>query len=163
MTDGLLRIGEVAERLGVSTRTLRYYEELGLLAPSGHSPGGSRRYSEADVERVLHIRELQTLFGFDLDHIRPMLQAEDRLQALRTEYKAGVPKRREQAMLDECFAINDELQRLVSSKIDALQGALAELRAKARRYEEFAGERGLRGRTTATGAHRGRPAVRVGT
>ncbi len=50
--DGLLRIGEAAERAGVSCRTLRYYEELGLLVPAGHSAGGARRYTGDDVERL---------------------------------------------------------------------------------------------------------------
>ena len=61
------RIGEIADAAGVSTRTLRYYEELGLVSPSGHSPGGARRYSDADLARVLRIRELQDLVGFNLD------------------------------------------------------------------------------------------------
>jgi len=59
----LLPIGEAATRLGVSTRTLRYYEELGLVAPSGRTQGGSRRYAEPDVERVQHVRELQQVLG----------------------------------------------------------------------------------------------------
>jgi DNA-binding transcriptional MerR regulator len=139
----LLRIGEVAERLGVSTRTLRYYEELHLLDPSGHSPGGSRRYSQADVERVLHIRELQQVFGFDLDRIRHMLEAEDRLAALRAEFRQGVEAGREAAILHECFDINDRLQQMVAEKIGALEGVMAELRAKAKRYAEFAEERGI--------------------
>ena len=62
----LFRIGEAAERAGVSSRTLRWYEEIGLLAPSGHSSGGARRYSEDDLTRIEHIRELQSLLGLDL-------------------------------------------------------------------------------------------------
>ena len=50
--ESTYRIGEVAERFGVSTRTLRYYEEVGLIVPSGKSPGGSRRYSDADITRI---------------------------------------------------------------------------------------------------------------
>src|SRR5271165_6759045 len=86
-TEGrLLRIGEMAERTGVSERTLRYYEELDLLVPAGHSPGGSRRYSELEVARVLRIRELQQLLGLNLDEIRTVLAAEDRLEALRAAW-----------------------------------------------------------------------------
>ena len=59
--DAEFRIGEVAQRAGVTTRTLRYYQELGLLSPSGASPGGSRRYSEADVNRLLRILELRNV------------------------------------------------------------------------------------------------------
>jgi len=67
--DGM-RIGEVAERIGVTTRTLRYYEEVGLVTPTSRSTGGTRRYSEQDYARVLRIRELQALMGFNLDEVR---------------------------------------------------------------------------------------------
>jgi DNA-binding transcriptional MerR regulator len=144
MTESLLRIGEAAERCGVSTRTLRYYEELGLLAPSGHSPGGSRRYATADIERLQHIRELRDVLGFDLDQIRDILAAEDRLEEMRTEYRKGVSAKRQEDLLDECFAINDRLQQHVATKLGVLEGFAAELRARARKYEDFAAERGIR-------------------
>jgi DNA-binding transcriptional MerR regulator len=138
-----LRIGEVARRLGVSTRTLRYYEELGLVAPSDRSPGGSRRYAEVDVERIVHIRELQQVLGFDLDQIGQMLEAEDRLDVLRTEYRNGPSAKRQAAILQECVDLNQRLQALVGRKMGQLEGMLAELKAKARRYEEVAAEKGL--------------------
>ena len=65
-----LRIGQAAAIVGVSTRTLRYYEELGLLHPSSRSPGGGRRYCEEDLARLLRIRELQSLMGFNLRDIQ---------------------------------------------------------------------------------------------
>lgn len=81
--DGLLKIGVVAARLGISERTLRYYEEVGLLRPHQHHPGAGRRYCDADVERVQRIRELQGLMGFNLEEIRRIVAAEDRLRSLR--------------------------------------------------------------------------------
>jgi DNA-binding transcriptional MerR regulator len=48
----LSQIGGVAERLGVSTRTIKYYEELGLVSPENRSPGGFRLYNASDVERL---------------------------------------------------------------------------------------------------------------
>ena len=135
-----MRIGEVARRLDVSTRTLRYYEELGLVEPSDRSPGGSRRYAEADVERIVHIRELQQVLGFDLDRIRQMLEAEDRLTELRTGYRKGPAPKRQAAILQECVDINSRLQTLVGEKMGQLEGMLAELKAKAKRYEEVAAE-----------------------
>ncbi|MGH8921747.1 MAG: MerR family transcriptional regulator, partial [Actinomycetes bacterium] len=63
-SDGpLLGIGKAAEELGVSERALRYYQQIGLLTPSGRTPGGLRRYSAADLDRVRRIRELQRLLG----------------------------------------------------------------------------------------------------
>ncbi|MBV9665904.1 MAG: MerR family transcriptional regulator [Actinobacteria bacterium] len=139
----LLPIGAVAQRLGVSTRTLRYYEELGLVAPSGRTKGGSRRYAEADVERVQHIRELQQVLGFNLDEIAEILGAEARLAELRTEYKAGVSPKRQTTIIYEAMELNARLQQQVDDKIGVLEGFRAELRATARRYRDVATERGI--------------------
>ena len=74
----LFQIGEVAERVGLSLRTLRYYEEVGLVLPSGRSPGGFRLYNEADVERVAFVKQMKPL-EFSLDEIRELLAIRDRL------------------------------------------------------------------------------------
>jgi MerR family transcriptional regulator, repressor of the yfmOP operon len=132
-----LRIGELARRAGVSTRTIRYYEELGLLVPSGHSSGGARRYSEANAERLLRIRELQELMALNLDEIRTILLAEDRLQKLRAEFRSGgvASKRREQIVL-EAIDINAKLRQRVSERVANMERFLNELETKARRYNE---------------------------
>jgi DNA-binding transcriptional MerR regulator len=133
-----VRIGEAAARAGVSTRTLRYYEELGLLPPSFHSPGGARRYSAEDVARLLRIRELQDLMGFDLDQIRTVLTSEDRLQRLRTEWLGGdlEPVRQREIVL-EAIDINDELRREVRLKLARTKAFIDELEEKARKYRGF--------------------------
>ena len=69
-------VRELADEFAITTRTLRYYEELGLLAPAEYSTGGARRYAEQDVARLLRIRELQELLGFDLGEIKVVLGAE---------------------------------------------------------------------------------------
>src|ERR1700722_5342834 len=84
----LLGIGAAAARLGVSGRALRYYQQIGLIAPAGTTPGGLRRYSESDLARVARIRELQTLLGLNLDEIAVVLRNEDRLPPLRACYHA---------------------------------------------------------------------------
>src|SRR5438105_12090673 len=63
---GYLQIGEVAERTGVTQRTLRFYEEKGLLKPPSRMEGGFRLYSAEDVQRVERIRQMQNLLGFTL-------------------------------------------------------------------------------------------------
>ena len=72
----LLKIGEFARQAGVSLRTLRYYEELGLIAPTARTRGGFRYYREADLSRLRLIREMQEL-GLTLDHIGDLLVAPD--------------------------------------------------------------------------------------
>src|SRR3989304_3948597 len=71
-----LQIGEVAERTGLTQRTLRFYEEKGLLKPPTRMEGGFRLYSEADVQRLQQIKRLQQLLGFSLAEIKEMVDAE---------------------------------------------------------------------------------------
>jgi len=139
--DAPLAIGEIARRLGVSTRTLRYYQELGLVEPSGSSPGGNRRYNELDVARVQHIRELQDVMGLDLERIGVVVRAEDRLAALRAEVSSAPPSPERMAeILREAMAINHELRAQVADRERALREFLAELDAKAARYRQLAAE-----------------------
>jgi DNA-binding transcriptional MerR regulator len=134
------RIGEVAEQAGVSTRTLRYYQELGLLDPAGHSPGGSRRYSAADVARLRRILELRDVMGFDLERISTILHAEDRLAELREEVRAGVSPDRRREVISEAITLNNAMRRQVHEKLGVLQSFLDELETKAAKYRQIASE-----------------------
>ena len=137
---GLLRIGEVAVQARVSPRTLRYYEELGLLAPIGRSAGGARRYAEADVSRLRRIRELQELLGFDLSEIGVILRSEDQLADLRRQFHGGVGLERQRAIVAEATEINARLRALVRAKQDRLDDMLRDLESAARRYRTRARE-----------------------
>lgn len=78
MDEGeFMQIGEVADRTSLSLRTIRYYEEVGLVVPSGRSQGRFRLYSEADLRRLWLIRKLKPL-DLSLDQIRDLLAALDR-------------------------------------------------------------------------------------
>jgi DNA-binding transcriptional MerR regulator len=143
MDDPLYRIGEVAHRAGVTTRTLRYYEEVGLLDPSGKTPGGTRRYSETDVARLLRIIELRNVMGFDLDRIREILQAEDRLAELREEARRGISETRRREIVTEAITLNDRMQRQVRDKMTVLEGFLGELELTAARLRDIAAELSL--------------------
>lgn len=74
----LLKIGEVAERAGLTLRTIRFYEEEGLLAPTARTAGGFRQYSDGVVARLHLIRTMKPL-GFTVEEIRTVLAAVDRL------------------------------------------------------------------------------------
>lgn len=97
----LCGIGEAAQKLGVSVRALRYYQEVGLLTPSARTSGGNRLYADADLARVRRIRELQTLLGFNLDEIRTILAYEDHLAQVRLEYRAASDDGDRLRLLDE--------------------------------------------------------------
>jgi DNA-binding transcriptional MerR regulator len=108
-----LRIGEVAKLTGLTTRTLRYWEEQGLLRPSGRRQSGERFYTAVDMARVSRIRDLQDLLGFSLAEVRAVLDTEeiDILDRIRLELRSGDPvlpaRRRE--LLDAAIAANDHL------------------------------------------------------
>ncbi|MFF9675711.1 MerR family transcriptional regulator [Streptomyces eurythermus] len=75
-----MQIGEVAARTELSLRTIRHYEETGLVIPSARSQGGFRLYTEADVARLMVIRRMKPL-GFTLEQMRDLLDATDRLDS----------------------------------------------------------------------------------
>jgi DNA-binding transcriptional MerR regulator len=142
--EPLLAIGEVARRAGVTTRTLRYYQEMGLLQPSGVTRRGNRLYSDADVERLQRILELRDVMGFDLERIGVILQTEDRLAELRAEAKRRPPSTaRRREMVREAMELNARTQHEVNQKLGLLQGFLAELQAKASHYRDTAAEIGM--------------------
>ena len=92
MSTGLLeerlRIGEVAARVGVTPRTIRYYEELGLLgASAAREKGGHRFYSEADVARLTELVRLRDLLGLTLDELAPLVEAAEARAALRDRWE----------------------------------------------------------------------------
>lgn len=114
---GLLHIGAVAERTGLSLRTLRHYDEIGLVTPSQRSEGGFRLYSAEDVERILLIRRMKPL-DFSLEQMRELLEVTDALEgpdapesarrALREFETSALARRdaleRKVAMADEFLA-----------------------------------------------------------
>ncbi|MFI9170199.1 MerR family transcriptional regulator [Streptomyces lincolnensis] len=80
MSSEHMQIGEVAARTELSLRTIRHYEDAGLVVPSARSQGGFRLYTESDVARLMVIRRMKPL-GFSLDEMRALLEATDRLDA----------------------------------------------------------------------------------
>ncbi|MCZ7462120.1 MerR family transcriptional regulator [Streptomyces sp. WMMC940] len=122
-----MQIGEVAARTELSLRTIRHYEETGLVIPSARSQGGFRLYTEADVARLMVIRRMKPL-GFTLEQMRDLLEATDRLDAGTT------------LETDEREAL---LQR-VRSYQQAATEQVEKLRVQLARAEDFAATLGAR-------------------
>jgi len=119
---GKLRIGEVARLTGTTPRTVRYYEEIGLLPePSQREPGAHRVYTDADVERLRELMHLRDLIGVSLDELGELVAAEDARAALRREWRSGVedPVRRRE-ILDEALAHVDRQLELVRRRRDQI-------------------------------------------
>ncbi len=74
------QIGEVASRVGLSLRTVRYYEEVELIEPSARTPGGFRLYTQDAIARLDLVKQMKPL-GFSLDEMRDLLEVRDQLQS----------------------------------------------------------------------------------
>ncbi len=136
-TAATMAIGALAAAAGVSTRTVRYYEQRGLLSPAGHSVGGARRYDAESLERLQRIRELAEILGSDLEEIERILAAEDRLTALRQAKAKAGPDEAAATRLARLAAaqdINDELRARIAERVSRLALLLDECDERDRRY-----------------------------
>ncbi|WP_327321026.1 MerR family transcriptional regulator [Streptomyces sp. NBC_01235] len=116
-----MQIGEVAARSELSLRTIRHYEETGLVIPSARSQGGFRLYTEADVARLMVIRRMKPL-GFTLDEMRDLLDATDRLDS-----DEELPAGEREALLGR-----------VREYVQAAAQKIEDLRVQLARAEDFA-------------------------
>jgi DNA-binding transcriptional MerR regulator len=135
--SGELRIGEVAKLAGTTPRTIRYYEEIGLLpAASGREPGAHRTYAEADVERLTDLLRLKDLLGVSLEELKELVEAEDARAALRREWHGGVedPVRRRQ-ILEQSQTYTALQLELVRRRRDEIAKLEAELIARRKRVQ----------------------------
>jgi len=132
--EGLLSIGSAAAKAGVTERSLRYYQELGLICPSALTKGGMRRYSQSDLERVGRIRDLQTLLGLNLEEIARVLRNEDRTAEIRAHYKR-VPAKQRRELLTESLQLANELRELVETKRSSLQAFVTDLDGRINRIQ----------------------------
>jgi MerR family transcriptional regulator, repressor of the yfmOP operon len=129
-----LRIGKVAEMTGTTPRTIRYYEEIGLLPAAGREPGAHRLYQQADVDRLTELLRLRELLGVSLEELKELAAAEHARGALRREWRAGVddPVRRRQ-ILEEAIAHIDDQLALVRHRRDEIRKLESELTQTRRR------------------------------
>jgi DNA-binding transcriptional MerR regulator len=138
-----IRISDAATRVGVSARTLRYYEELGLLTPSLYTAGGERRYTPDDLALLQRILELREVLGMNLDEIREFLSLETRLEQLRVSYRAssGATSKKaraeQKATLQEALVLNESLAEQISAKLARMDGFRVKLVSDAERCREL--------------------------
>lgn len=136
----LLRIQEVAAEVGLTTRSIRYYEEIGLLAPD-RSDGAYRLYDAEDVERLRFIKGLRDDAGFSLAEIGQLLEDEAARASNRARFKASTdPVERRALALDGIARVDRQIETL-RGKIGRLRGMITDARARrdrlAARVEEI--------------------------
>ena len=128
--DRTMRIGEVAELTGTTPRTIRYYEEIGLLGcEPAREQGKHRVYTQADVDRVKEVLRLRDLLGLSLEQLAQLVDAETARAEIRRELQTVEdPERRrslrEQAL--EHIASQLELVRVRMTELKALERELTQ-------------------------------------
>jgi DNA-binding transcriptional MerR regulator len=131
------QIGEAAERTGLTQRTLRYYEEKGLLRPPSRMEGGFRLYSEADIERLQRIKELKDLLGFSLADIREMIEAEDVRHQLKNEWRRDADDAEKAVRIRAAREVTLTQLRLVEEKLTKMESLRDELRQRLAKYDTW--------------------------
>jgi len=130
----------VAERTGVTQRTLRFYEEKGLLKPPTRMDGGFRLYSEQDVHRVEQVRRLQNLLGVTLAEIKEMVDAQEVLQELKAQYRpeADVAEKRRQLL--KATEVVEKQYIIVRQKAEQMEEMKAQLEERLKTFERWMSE-----------------------
>jgi DNA-binding transcriptional MerR regulator len=132
-----VRISQVARAVGTTTRTIRYYEEIGLLRGSeDREHGAHRTYDEADVERLREVLQLKELLGVSLEELKTLVEAEDARAALRAEWEAGAPDpERRREILDEALGHIERQLTLLRARRAAIEQLEGELVARRKRVQ----------------------------
>jgi MerR family transcriptional regulator, repressor of the yfmOP operon len=126
-----MRIGEVAELTGTTPRTIRYYEEIGLLEGGGERQQGQHRaYTQADVERLREIVRLRDLLGLSLDQLTQLVAAETARAEIRREYRETDDPERQRTLLQQSRGHIETQLELVRGRLAELRKLEAELDAK---------------------------------
>ncbi|MDO7908290.1 MerR family transcriptional regulator [Paenibacillus sp. JX-17] len=134
----LFKIDEVAKECGLTKRTIRYYEEIGLLPSPQRSEGNIRLYTQEDIERLKKIVAAKDVLGFSLQELQYYMQAADQLNDQRQNYRQHTerfsPEERKNKLIEMNQTLDEQLllmKRKISS-IRTLQAELEELRVRVR-------------------------------
>jgi DNA-binding transcriptional MerR regulator len=132
--ERLFRIGEVAELTGTTPRTIRYYEEIGLLPEAEDREHGKRRhYTDADVDRLRELIRMKDLLGLSLDDLKRLVEAEAARAGLREQWEHTEDPGEQRQILEQALVhIGDQL-KLVRARRSEIERLESELAARQRR------------------------------
>jgi DNA-binding transcriptional MerR regulator len=128
----------VARAVGTTTRTIRYYEEIGLLPQAEDRVHGRHRsYTQADVDRLREVLQLKELLGVSLEELKTLVEAEDARAALRAEWESGDADRsRRTDILHEALGHIERQLELLRARRAAIEELEGELVARRRRVQK---------------------------
>ena len=135
--ERLMRIGEVAELTGTTPRTIRYYEEIGLLGcEPAREQGKHRAYTEADVERVKEVLRLRDLLGLSLEQLAQLVDAETARAEIRRELETVEDPARRRSLREQALTHIGSQLELVRKRLAELKALERELAQKQRLVRE---------------------------
>ena len=138
----LLQIGEAADRAGVTQRTLRYYEEKGLLNAPARLDGGFRLYSQEDIDRIGRIKEMRDLLGFSLADIKEMLDADDVRLQIKAEWRSDADDAEKAVKMRKAREATLAQIRLIDQKMEQMTEMRDQLSTRLDRYDNWLAQRG---------------------
>jgi DNA-binding transcriptional MerR regulator len=130
-------IEQVATRTGFTKRTLRYYEELGLLLPTGRTVGNYRQYTESDIQRLEQIKNMRELLGFSLTDIRNILEAEDERDQIKAAYKQETDAAAKVAQLERANELISVQLQLIEQKLEGLDQMRTMMKTRIERHKQL--------------------------
>ena len=133
-----LRIGDLARIAGTTPRTIRYYEEVGLLPETGERAAGRHRlYTQAEVERLQEVMRLKDLLGLTLESLKELLAAEEARAEVRAQLRREnvTPARRRELLVEAGGHLDRQLElvRARAAELSKLEDELSETRKRVRR------------------------------
>jgi DNA-binding transcriptional MerR regulator len=129
--ERLMRIGEVAELTGTTPRTIRYYEEIGLLGGEpAREQGKHRAYTRADVDRVREVLRLRDLLGLTLEQLAQLVDAETARAEIRKELETAEDPAHRRALREQALAHIASQLELVRKRLTELKSLERELSQK---------------------------------
>ncbi len=130
-----IKISDVAKQFGLTLRTLRYYEEIGLINPVYHKVGKERLYEKEELEKLTKIKELQDLLGLKLSDIKQVLEVESKFDQLKTEFLSSETIGEKVLILTQAVGTNVELINTVEERLSKLRKYKKELQSRQVRIE----------------------------
>ena len=130
------RMEEVVRRTGLTPRAIRYYEEMGLLSPSGRTAGGFRLFTDAEVAQLLRIKELQTLLGFSLAEIKETLHADAARAEIRHAYHQTTDPAARLELIEQATGLARSQVRIIDERMARLAKLHEELDQSLARLRE---------------------------
>ena len=132
----LLRIQDVAADTGLTTRAIRYYEEIGLLEPAARSDGAYRLFDASDLERLRFIRSLRDDAGFSLAQIGQLLEDEKARERNRRRFRTSGDETERRALVRDASARVDRQIAILETKRARLDAMIEDARARRRHLDD---------------------------